>query len=202
MKALEFGNGGISSSEMSCNGKVNLDISEKKHCNLAYKDAKSLEQYWSSMPNNDESNGSYMRDSCVLESSNCSQSFKEEKTMLHQTLVQVGSSTSRSNDLNNENELESISTSLPLKTGGMVKTRNRQKPAKPLKRDATKRLLISKAPPILTVHLKRFAQDIRGRLNKLNGHVSFPESLDLRPFLDARYVRLHSPSLYLRLPTI
>ncbi|XP_057248648.1 ubiquitin carboxyl-terminal hydrolase 2 isoform X2 [Beta vulgaris subsp. vulgaris] len=53
-------------------------------------------------------------------------------------------------------------------------------------RDATKRILISKTPPILTIHLKRFGQDARGRLNKLNGHVGFKEFLDLGPYMDHR----------------
>ncbi|KAL9232771.1 hypothetical protein vseg_007841 [Gypsophila vaccaria] len=55
-------------------------------------------------------------------------------------------------------------------------------------RDATKRILISKSPPILTIHLKRFGQDGRGRLSKLNGHVVFKEFIDLRPYLDNRSV--------------
>lgn len=53
-------------------------------------------------------------------------------------------------------------------------------------RNATKRILISKLPPILTIHLKRFNQDTRGRLSKLNGHVVFKENVDLRPYLDSR----------------
>lgn len=53
---------------------------------------------------------------------------------------------------------------------------------KGLKRSATKILLISKAPHILTIHLKRFTHG----LVKLNGHVTFQERLDLRPFLDPR----------------
>ncbi|XVF29125.1 hypothetical protein REPUB_Repub15cG0092700 [Reevesia pubescens] len=55
-----------------------------------------------------------------------------------------------------------------------------------VKRKATKRVLINKAPPILTIHLKRFSQDARGRLSKLNGHVNFRETIDLRPYLDPR----------------
>ncbi|KAF2291964.1 hypothetical protein GH714_042306 [Hevea brasiliensis] len=55
-----------------------------------------------------------------------------------------------------------------------------------VKRDATKRVLIDKAPPILTIHLKRFIQDVRGHLSKLNGHVNFGDVLDLRPFMDPR----------------
>ncbi|KAI3440821.1 Ubiquitinyl hydrolase 1 [Psidium guajava] len=55
-----------------------------------------------------------------------------------------------------------------------------------VKRDATKRVLIHKAPPILTIQLKRFSQDARGRLSKLHGHVIFRETIDLRPFMDTR----------------
>nr|XP_009413551.1 PREDICTED: ubiquitin carboxyl-terminal hydrolase 2 [Musa acuminata subsp. malaccensis] len=55
-----------------------------------------------------------------------------------------------------------------------------------VKRDATKRILINRTPPILTIHLKRFSQDGRGRLTKLRGHVFFQEMLDLRPYLDSR----------------
>ncbi|XP_044479337.1 ubiquitin carboxyl-terminal hydrolase 2-like [Mangifera indica] len=55
-----------------------------------------------------------------------------------------------------------------------------------VKRDATKRVLINKAPPILTVHLKRFNQDARGRLSKLNGHVNFSEVINLRQYMDPR----------------
>ncbi|CAK8567075.1 unnamed protein product [Lathyrus sativus] len=55
-------------------------------------------------------------------------------------------------------------------------------------RDATKRVLIYKAPPVLTIHLKRFSQDARGRLSKLNGHVDFKETLDLRPYMDPRCI--------------
>jgi len=57
-------------------------------------------------------------------------------------------------------------------------------------RDATKRVLIYRAPPVLTIHLKRFSQDARGRLSKLNGHVNFRETMDLRPYLDPRYCYL------------
>uniref|UniRef100_A0A7N0UTL1 Ubiquitin carboxyl-terminal hydrolase n=1 Tax=Kalanchoe fedtschenkoi TaxID=63787 RepID=A0A7N0UTL1_KALFE len=56
-----------------------------------------------------------------------------------------------------------------------------------LTRNATKRLLIEKAPPILTIHLKRFSQDARGRLSKLNGHVAFRETIDLRPYMIPRF---------------
>lgn len=56
-----------------------------------------------------------------------------------------------------------------------------------VKRDATKSILISKAPSVLTIHLKRFSQDARGRLSKLNGHVNFRETIDLKPHMDPRF---------------
>nr|XP_043613576.1 ubiquitin carboxyl-terminal hydrolase 2 [Erigeron canadensis] len=52
-------------------------------------------------------------------------------------------------------------------------------------RDATKRILINRVPPILTVHLKRLSQDARGRLSKLSGHVDFKEIIDLKPYMDS-----------------
>ncbi|XP_052189807.1 ubiquitin carboxyl-terminal hydrolase 2-like isoform X2 [Diospyros lotus] len=55
-----------------------------------------------------------------------------------------------------------------------------------VKRDATKRTLINRTPPILTILLKRFSHDARGRLSKLNGHVEFREMIDLRPYIDPR----------------
>ncbi|GFZ10605.1 ubiquitin-specific protease 2 [Actinidia rufa] len=55
-----------------------------------------------------------------------------------------------------------------------------------VKRDATKRILINRVPHILTIHLKRFSQDARGRLSKLNGHVDFRDTIDLRPYMDPR----------------
>ncbi|KAL5702634.1 ubiquitinyl hydrolase 1 [Ranunculus cassubicifolius] len=55
-----------------------------------------------------------------------------------------------------------------------------------VKRDATKEIRISKAPEILTIHLKRFGQDVRGRFNKLSGHVSFEEKLNLNSYMGHR----------------
>lgn len=54
-------------------------------------------------------------------------------------------------------------------------------------RDAIKRYLVDRAPQVLTVHLKRFSQDARGRLSKLRGHVNFEEILDFTPYV-RRYV--------------
>lgn len=79
------------------------------------------------------------------------------------------------------------SDSLPAKPESGVKE-NKDVESENLKvrRDATKSILISKAPAILTIHLKRFSQDPRGRLSKLNGHVSFRETIDLKSYMQPR----------------
>ncbi|KAK4717096.1 hypothetical protein R3W88_015434 [Solanum pinnatisectum] len=58
-----------------------------------------------------------------------------------------------------------------------------------VERDATKRILIDKVPPILSIHLKRFRQDARGRLSKLSCHVNFIDAVDLKPYVDTRYLQ-------------
>ncbi|XP_052206929.1 ubiquitin carboxyl-terminal hydrolase 2-like [Diospyros lotus] len=54
------------------------------------------------------------------------------------------------------------------------------------KRGGTKRILIDQAPPVLTIHLKRFIQGPDGRLSKLASHVDFRYALDLAPFMEPR----------------
>ncbi|KFQ41021.1 Ubiquitin carboxyl-terminal hydrolase 16, partial [Mesitornis unicolor] len=51
--------------------------------------------------------------------------------------------------------------------------------------NAIKQMLISLAPPILTLHLKRF-QQAGFNLRKVNRHIKFPEVIDLAPFCTAR----------------
>nr|KAF6269189.1 ubiquitin specific peptidase 16 [Pipistrellus kuhlii] len=46
-------------------------------------------------------------------------------------------------------------------------------------------MLISLAPPVLTLHLKRF-QQAGFNLRKINKHIKFPEILDLAPFCTAK----------------
>ncbi|CAN4095904.1 unnamed protein product [Withania somnifera] len=55
-----------------------------------------------------------------------------------------------------------------------------------VERDAIKQIQIDKVPSILSIHLKRFSQDSRGRLNKLSGHVNFRDTVDLKPYVDTR----------------
>ncbi|KAM9301275.1 ubiquitin carboxyl-terminal hydrolase 16 isoform 1-T2 [Morus bassanus] len=47
--------------------------------------------------------------------------------------------------------------------------------------NAKKQMLISLAPPVLTLHLKRF-QQAGFNLRKVNRHIKFPEAIDLAPF--------------------
>ena len=65
-----------------------------------------------------------------------------------------------------------------------------KKPKPVIMRPAYKRYLISLPPPILVIHLKRFQQTSKmplisfsHGLKKLDDYVSFPEYLDLKPFL-------------------
>ncbi|GJJ10549.1 hypothetical protein Clacol_004776 [Clathrus columnatus] len=59
-------------------------------------------------------------------------------------------------------------------------------------RRALKRYLIAMPPPILVIHLKRFQQvsksplTLFGNLKKLDDYVSFPEHLNIQPFLAPR----------------
>jgi ubiquitin carboxyl-terminal hydrolase 16/45 len=63
-------------------------------------------------------------------------------------------------------------------------------------RAALRRILISKAPPVLTINLNRFSQDSHGRYKKLKGHVRFKEMLDIQPFMDPRYRLLLKASFF------
>ncbi|XP_068000580.1 ubiquitin carboxyl-terminal hydrolase 16 [Melanerpes formicivorus] len=51
--------------------------------------------------------------------------------------------------------------------------------------NARKQMLISLAPPVLTLHLKRFQQG-GFNLRKVNKHIKFPEVIDLAPFCTAK----------------
>ena len=45
---------------------------------------------------------------------------------------------------------------------------------------------VCRCPPLLTVHVKRFQQDMRGRLSKIDGAVPFPINLNLNSFCDPK----------------
>ncbi|RMC11991.1 hypothetical protein DUI87_11124 [Hirundo rustica rustica] len=51
--------------------------------------------------------------------------------------------------------------------------------------NAKKQMLVSLAPPVLTLHLKRF-QHAGFNLQKVNRHIKFPEVIDLAPFCTAK----------------
>lgn len=44
---------------------------------------------------------------------------------------------------------------------------------------AMRDVCVRKAPPVLTIHLKRFHQDMRGRLSKISTHVDFDDTFKL-----------------------
>ncbi|KAF0914449.1 hypothetical protein E2562_028527 [Oryza meyeriana var. granulata] len=69
---------------------------------------------------------------------------------------------------------------------GQDKQNEQKENGKKVFRSAMRRILISKAPPVLTINLNRFSQDSHGRFKKLKGHVCFKEMLDVRPFMDPR----------------
>ncbi|WVZ92051.1 hypothetical protein U9M48_038147 [Paspalum notatum var. saurae] len=56
---------------------------------------------------------------------------------------------------------------------------------------ATRIPQITKLPPVLTLHLKRYIQDGK-KLHKNEAHVSYKEYLDVGPFMDSRYVKDNS----------
>jgi hypothetical protein len=83
------------------------------------------------------------------------------------------------------------------KVGGQVGERPQKKTSKPkavIMQPAYKRYLIATPPPVLVIHLKRFQQTLKAPLmlsfsngfKKLDDYVSFPEYLDLSPFLAPR----------------
>ncbi|KAF7346429.1 Ubiquitin carboxyl-terminal hydrolase [Mycena sanguinolenta] len=75
---------------------------------------------------------------------------------------------------------------------GTTSSKPRTKPKKPkpvIMRPAYKRYLIAVPPPVLVIHLKRFQQVSKTMISfsngfkKLDDYVTFPETLDLTPFL-------------------
>lgn len=47
-----------------------------------------------------------------------------------------------------------------------------------------------RAPQLLTVHLKRFQIDFRGKAQKILGVVPFPMDLDISPYCDPKVLPL------------
>ncbi|KAJ6572075.1 hypothetical protein B0H19DRAFT_1132473 [Mycena capillaripes] len=72
---------------------------------------------------------------------------------------------------------------------GKPRTKPKSKPKPVIMRPAYKRYLIAVPPPVLVIHLKRFQQVSKTMISfsngfkKLDDYVTFPETLDLTPFL-------------------
>ncbi|TXT07866.1 uncharacterized protein COLE_04790 [Cutaneotrichosporon oleaginosum] len=56
---------------------------------------------------------------------------------------------------------------------------------------ATKQMMLDKAPPVLTLHLKRFGYNWRGSARKINTTIVYPTILDLKPYLGEALYRLY-----------
>nr|GMD80592.1 ubiquitin carboxyl-terminal hydrolase 2-like [Ipomoea batatas] len=160
----------IDHSSLSQNGESN------GHVNIVHKvnqkaegDAVSL-QSEDSCPDPLESSGqdkSYSQLSYSYKNNDICSSSEDPRDGCHNTETMEGTDLSSGKSKSDEIEDEEMDSEI-------VK----------VERDATKRILINKAPPILTIHLKRFSQDARGRLSKLSGHVDFKYTIDLKPYID------------------
>ena len=105
----------------------------------------------------------------------------------------VTTSTSISSGINVEHPMGALGTNVLASEKPSPKSVNeRQKKPKPvIMQPAYKRYLIATPPPVLVIHLKRFQQTLKAPLmlsfsngfKKLDDYVSFPEYLDLSPFL-------------------
>ncbi|KAG6813054.1 hypothetical protein H0H92_014326 [Tricholoma furcatifolium] len=106
-------------------------------------------------------------------------------------LRRVDSDGDESSGAESDASAESSSQSHPPRTAGSV----RKKPKPVIMRPAYKRYLIATPPPVLVIHLKRFQQiNKTGMLSlsfshgfkKLDDYVTFPEFLDISPYLAPR----------------
>ena len=53
---------------------------------------------------------------------------------------------------------------------------------KPVYSVAAKQVSVQSLPPVLTLHVKRFRQTVKGRSVKIDKHVVFPVLLDMKPY--------------------
>lgn len=74
----------------------------------------------------------------------------------------------------------------------MEQSHNKHKEEENIYRAATVQFRIRKAPPLLTIQLKRFDYVHPDRSDKLEEHVSFQETLDITKFMDPRYGQFYS----------
>lgn len=144
------------------NLKCMLELSQKADPGSIYPELEKTKDEQNDFPELSESSTSQASDLCIV-SEPVSVSCNTDKVQQMESQSLVGEDDSEGSD---PEEVDSESVKV--------------------KRDATKRILIDKAPTILTVHLKRFSQDARGRVSKLNGHVDFGEIIDLSPYVDPR----------------
>ena len=103
-----------------------------------------------------------------------------------------GASSDESSEEQSDTSMTSASQTPPLDTSRRNSSHKRRKSKEVIMRRSYKRYLVSKPPPVLVIHLKRFQQiakspmAIFGNLKKLDDYVPFPEFLDLSGYLAPR----------------
>ncbi|KAJ7206507.1 hypothetical protein GGX14DRAFT_367173 [Mycena pura] len=113
------------------------------------------------------------------ESANAS---SEDESDVSPTSTQV-SSTTVSEDNRSDVEARNVAASVK------PRAKPAKKPKPVIMRPAYKRYLVAVPPPVLVIHLKRFQQVLKSMMSfssgfkKLDDYVTFPEMLDLTPFL-------------------
>lgn len=143
------------------------------------KDMSESETYGSS---NQESNYYDINDRSNVENDGKKPKVASHSSHSHTNILLHSSSVDRSQEVSRVRKKG-------LKSGKVHPAKDKGEGIYMVKRDTIKRILIDRVPPILTIHLKRFSQDARGRLTKLGGHVNFQEILDLRPYMDSRCIK-------------
>jgi len=84
-----------------------------------------------------------------------------------------------------EGDEDAIGLSAELAKQNQDEKKKKKKKIPMIKTVATKQYTISKQPPYLTLHFKRFMQTFKG-LQKIGKAVKFPHILDLQPFVNSK----------------
>ncbi|KAF4616690.1 hypothetical protein D9613_008484 [Agrocybe pediades] len=129
-------------------------------------------------------------------------SSRQDASQLQPPMQVNGTSTSEGSSVSSQQQQQQGSALPPVSAPQPLATlppppppkKKTPKPPKPtIMRPAYKRYLIAVPPPVLVIHLKRFQQTSKTPLmsfshgfKKLDDYVSFPEYLDLMPFLAPR----------------
>ena len=108
----------------------------------------------------------------------------------HHTLEETDESSAESEASTVSSIFQEHTQTTPKPTANSLRKSSRSKPKPVIMRPAYKRYLIGTPPPVLVIHLKRFRHISKAPLmsfshgfKKLDDYVTFPEFLDLTPYL-------------------